>query len=231
MSIKILSVPPKSLTKSISSTASSFKLSNIKSWKKDSNGAFINLAASDFGTTAYGCFRNATGTILEIFEFDPSTIADASVTLNKRGLSFDGDLSTETTAFKLDWSAGTVVQIGTDIPQLLLQIRRMINYNTIVSSGTPTTNVDLYDTITITALAENITSMTTNLTGTPVNFQKLTFRIKDNGTARAITWGASFVAMGVNLPTTTVISKILTVGFIYNTVTATWGCLAKTQEI
>jgi len=36
--------------------------------------------------------------------------------------------------------------------------------------------------------------MTTNLSGTPTNFQSLIIRIKDNGTARAITWGASFEA-------------------------------------
>lgn len=53
--------------------------------------------------------------------------------------------------------------------------------------------------------------MTTNISGTPTDFQKLLIRIKDNGTARAITWGASFEAKGVALPTTTVISKVLTV--------------------
>ena len=50
------------------------------------------------------------------------------------------------------------------------------------------------------------------------NFQKLIFRILDDGTARAITWGTDFQAMGVSLPTTTTASKVLTVGFIYDTV-------------
>lgn len=100
----------------------------------------------------------------------------------------------------------------------------------ISSSATPTINTDVCDAVTITALAAAVTSMTTNLTGTPVNFQKLTIRFKDNGTARAITWGASFEAKGVALPTTTVISKVLTVGFIYDTVTAKWGCVASVQE-
>lgn len=98
------------------------------------------------------------------------------------------------------------------------------------SSATPTINTDNSDAHSITALAAAITSMTSNLTGTPTNFQKLTIRIKDNGTARAITWGASFEAKGVALPTTTVISKVLTVGFIYDTVTSKWGCVASAQE-
>lgn len=101
---------------------------------------------------------------------------------------------------------------------------------TIASSATPTINTDNCNCVTITALAADITSMTTNLSGTPVNFQKLMIRIKDNGTARAITWGAKFEAVGVALPTTTVISKRLTVGFIYDTVTAKWGCVASVQE-
>jgi hypothetical protein len=100
----------------------------------------------------------------------------------------------------------------------------------ITSSATPTINTDDYDAVTITAQAAAITSMTTNLSGTPTNFQRLLFRIKDNGTAWAITWGASFEAKGVALPTTTVLGKVLTVGFIYNTVTSKWGCVASAQE-
>ena len=101
---------------------------------------------------------------------------------------------------------------------------------TITSSATPTVNTDNCDCVTITALAAAITSMTTNLTGTPTNFQKLIYRIKDDWTARAITWGASFEAKGVALPTTTVISKVLTVWFIYDTVTSKRWCVASVQE-
>lgn len=100
----------------------------------------------------------------------------------------------------------------------------------ITSSATPTVNTDNCDCVTITALATDITSMTTNLSGTPTNFQTLLFRIKDDGTARAITWGASFEAKGGALPTTTVISKVLTVGFVYDTVTSKWGCVFSSQE-
>lgn len=98
------------------------------------------------------------------------------------------------------------------------------------SSATPTINTDNVDFHSITALALAITSMTTNLSGTPTNGQKLIIRIKDDGTARAIAWGASFIAMGVDLPTTTTISKVLTVGFIYDTVNSKWGCVASVEE-
>lgn len=114
--------------------------------------------------------------------------------------------------------------------QTLTNKRVTPRVTTETSSATPTINTDNVDAHSITALATAITSMTTNLSGTPTNFQKLIIRFKDNGTARAITWGASFEAKGVALPTTTVISKVLTVGFIYDTVTSKWGCVASAQE-
>lgn len=100
----------------------------------------------------------------------------------------------------------------------------------VASSATPTFSCDDYDAVSITALAADITSMTTGLTGTPVNFQKLLFRFKDDGTPRAIAWGAKFAPKGVALPTTTYASKLTTVGFIYDTVAASWGCVAVQRE-
>jgi len=101
---------------------------------------------------------------------------------------------------------------------------------TITSNANPTINTDNCDVVDITAQAADIASMTTNLSGTPSNFQTLIIRFKDDGNARGITWGTSFEARGTALPTTTVISKILTVGFIYDTTTSKWGCVASQQE-
>lgn len=98
------------------------------------------------------------------------------------------------------------------------------------SSATPTINTDNVDAHSITALATAITSMTSNLSGTPTNFQKLVIRIKDDGTGRAITWGASFESVGATLPTTTTAGKRTTVGLIYDSVAAKWGCVAAVTE-
>lgn len=103
--------------------------------------------------------------------------------------------------------------------------------NSVTSSATPSINVDTTDQFSITALATAITSMTSGLSGTPTNGQKLTIRIKDDGTARSITWGASFVARGATLPTTTVISKYTYVGLIYNSTASIWDCVAVSQEV
>lgn len=100
--------------------------------------------------------------------------------------------------------------------------RRLVTVN--APGATPSTNTDNVDIAKFTGLAAAITSMTTNLSGTPVEGQYLMFQFLDNGTARAITWGASFSATTVALPTTTVISTLLRVGFQWNG--STWACIA-----
>jgi hypothetical protein len=63
--------------------------------------------------------------------------------------------------------------------------------------------------------------------GTPVNGQKLIIRIKDNGTARALTYNSIFRASSdLPLPTTTVLGKVLYMGFIYSTADTKWDLLA-----
>lgn len=93
------------------------------------------------------------------------------------------------------------------------------------SSATPTINTDDTDVYRLTAQAVDITSFTTNLSGTPTEGQML--RIEITGTAaRAITWGSSFEASTVALPTTTVTTERLDVGFVWNSVTSKWRCIA-----
>lgn len=93
-------------------------------------------------------------------------------------------------------------------------------------AAAPTINTDNTDIASITALAQAITSFTTNLSGTPLAGDYLQIQITDNGTARAITWGAKFAATTIALPTTTVISKLLRIGFQWDTVAAVWQCIA-----
>jgi hypothetical protein len=90
------------------------------------------------------------------------------------------------------------------------------------SSATPTINTDNVDIYKITALSTAITSMSSSLSGTPVDGDLLEIQFTDNGTARGIIWGASYVSSTVTLPTTTVISTTLTVILQYYT-TSSYG--------
>lgn len=91
-------------------------------------------------------------------------------------------------------------------------------------SATPAINTDNYDIYQLTAQTADITSFTTNLTGTPTEGDSLIIEITGTA-ARAITWGTKFEASTVALPTTTVTTTKLSVGFLYNTVTAKWRCM------
>ena len=94
---------------------------------------------------------------------------------------------------------------------------------------TPTS--DTADQYNVTALA--VAATIAIPTGTPVDGQKLTLRIKDNGTARALTWTTSaggYRILGTTLPTTTVLSKTVYVGCVYNAADAFWDVVAVAQQ-
>jgi hypothetical protein len=103
--------------------------------------------------------------------------------------------------------------------------------NASATSGNLTINGDTTDLY----VAEGLTGAITFLqpSGTPVNGQKLLIRIKDNGTARGITWTTSagaFRAVGITLPTTTVLSKVTYVGCVYNSADSFWDAVATVTQ-
>ena len=92
------------------------------------------------------------------------------------------------------------------------------------SAATIDPNIASFDQYNLTAQAA---ALTINAPiGTPVDGNKLTFRILDNGTARAITWNATYVAIGVALPATTVASKTTYIGCVYNANNTRWDVIA-----
>jgi hypothetical protein len=89
-------------------------------------------------------------------------------------------------------------------------------------------NSDSYDQYSLTAQGSILTVSAD--AGSPTNGQKMIFRITGTATAYAITWttgtSKSFQAVGTVLPTTTVASKIIYVGCIYNSTAARWDAVA-----
>lgn len=100
---------------------------------------------------------------------------------------------------------------------------------TITSSATPTPNADITDIYTITALAEDATFGAP--TGSPVNGQKLTIRIKDDGTARGLNWDTIYrVVSDIALPSATITSKTLYYVFIYNSTDSKWDLIVRSNN-
>lgn len=69
-----------------------------------------------------------------------------------------------------------------------------------------------------------------NPSGSPLDGQSFLFRIKDNGTARGISWGANYRGVGVTLPNTTVIGKTLYIGGKWNAADTKVDIIAIGQE-
>ena len=97
-----------------------------------------------------------------------------------------------------------------------------------VTSSATVTPVSTNDLVTITAQATGLTLA--NPTGTFVEGQALMIRIKDNGTARTIAFDTNYRAIGITLPTTTVISKTMYLGIIYNSTDAKWDIVGLNQQ-
>lgn len=95
--------------------------------------------------------------------------------------------------------------------------------NQTTSASTITPTGDTSDQYNVTALAANATIAAPS--GTPKNGQRLILRIKDNGTARTLTWNAIYRSVGAPLPSTTVISKTLYVDMVYNTADTKWDVM------
>lgn len=98
----------------------------------------------------------------------------------------------------------------------------------VVSSATVTPNASNDDGVAVSAQAADITFA--NPSGTPTEFQTMIIRIKDNGTARLISFGTKYRAMGTALPTTTVISQLLYMVFEYHLADDKWDLLSAAQQ-
>jgi hypothetical protein len=130
-----------------------------------------------------------------------------------------------TTAITLPTSGTLATLAGTET---LTNKRVDPRVTSAASASTLTPSVATADVYAYTALAAGLTINAP--TGTPVDGDKLIFRILDNGTARALTWDATYTVIGVTLPTTTTASKTTYVGCIYNANNTRWDVIAVTTQ-
>lgn len=187
-------------------------------------------AALGVGTIELG---HATDTTIARVSAGIISVEGVSVPLNSitnthTALQIELGHASDTTIARV--SAGVISVEGVTIPSIsststLTNKRVTKRTGTTTSSATPTINTDNVDFYSLTAQTADITSFTTNLSGTPTEAQTLWIAITGTG-ARAITWGSSFEASTVALPTTTVSTNRLDVGFVWNTVTSKWRCVA-----
>jgi hypothetical protein len=118
--------------------------------------------------------------------------------------------------------------VGTTDTQTLTNKRIDPRVTSTTSNTSPAPDVSTTDLYILTALAGNATFGVP--TGSPVQGTKLTIRIKDNGSTRTLTWNSVYRAMGVGLPSATIASKTMYIGFIYNSTDTKWDCVSVSNE-
>lgn len=213
-------------------TGNSFSINGVAVTANTGTGAVARAAGPTFTTPTLGVATAttvnkvtitapATGSTLTITDGKTLTVS-SNLTISMSGSIAGGGVSQ---TFTMPSSTDTITGIAATQTLTNKRITRRLT-TTNAPGATPTTNTDNVDIINFTGLATAITSMTTNLSGTPVDGDLLEFRFTDNGTARAITWGASFESTTVALPTTTAISTMLRVLLEWNATASKWDCIA-----
>jgi hypothetical protein len=167
---------------------------------KDATGGYAGLTLFKIN------FRNALNTFTSFFT-NSNTAARTYTFQDRNGtIADDTDLATK---------------VGLTDTATLTNKRITQRVVAVTQHATPSYNTDNGDVFRITGLAQAITNMSTNKTGTPVHGDRIIFEFTDDGTGRAIAWGTGFEASGtIALPTTTTANVMLTAAFRYNSTTS-----------
>jgi hypothetical protein len=159
-----------------------------------------------------------TATAVDYVQITGGTTATKVVTISAQGSDSNIDLA--------------LVPKGTGRITVSTSIKPKVNSAANVASPLAWDSTS-YDEYAITALANALT-INADANASPADGQKIMFRFKDNGTARALTWTTgstnSFRVVGVTLPTTTVANKLVYIGCIYNAADSRWDAVAVSQE-
>lgn len=192
------------------------------------------LTTPALGTPASGTLTNATGLPAAAVLAGSFGAGAYVISTSLQAATIELGHATDTTLVRV--SAGVVSIEGVNIADIS-SAQTITNKRIeprVVSAASYTTDtgtslsVATTDIFVITAQAGAL--LFNNPGGTAVQGQKLVIRIKDNATARALTWGIEYRAMGTALPSTTVLSKTLYLGFFYNSTDTKWDLVASAQE-
>jgi hypothetical protein len=112
------------------------------------------------------------------------------------------------------------------------RVTSRVGSNGVTISGNITPTSDTADQYNITGLTG--TSNIQIPSGTPTDGQRLSIRIKDDGTGRTLTWvttAGGYRVIGTTLPLTTTANKTIYVGCVYNNADSFWDVVAVASEV
>lgn len=183
--------------------------------------------------TIYTCSDSTTGAAVWDLQLEGTVTSVSALTIGTTGTDITSTVATGTTTPVITLNVPTAsatnrgVLSTTDWSAFNAKASYTPRVQSVTSSAT-VTPTNLNDLVKITTQAAALALA--NPTGTWDEGQPLMIRIKDNGTARAITFDTNYRAIGVTLPTTTVISKTTYLGIIYNSTDTKWDVIGVTTQ-
>lgn len=213
----------------------------------EDNGSFSSsqtdytIALSSEGTQRFVAFFGNTSSTVTKVEGTESTVAEmpatpADTVLLGYVLVTDGAVS-ETPdlsgyLLRADKATKAEAQTGTNDEKYLTPLAgtgiRNPRVSSVVSSATLSLNLDLYDCLSVTALAADVTSVT--LSGSFTDFRPVVFRFKSTG-VWTVTLGSQFHDAGGGVTFSTAANKSTTVACMYDSVRAKFGVLRIVRSI
>lgn len=191
-----------------------------------------NGTIGDYLPLAGGTLTGALGitTINKVTVTAPATSATLTIANGSSLITSGANSLTLTTTGTTNATipTGTTTLVARDSTDTLTNKRIQVRVSSTTSASSLTPDISSVDFYEYTALAAALTI--NNPTGTPVNGELLNFRLRDNGTARALTYGNQFRSMTATLPTTTVANKTHRILCEWNATTSTWDCLAVSAQ-
>jgi hypothetical protein len=145
------------------------------------------------------------------------------------GTGLSGGTITSTGTIAIDSTVATLSGTQTFTNK---RVTSRIGSNGATTSGNITPTSDTADQFNITGLTG--TSAIQIPSGTPTDAQRLSIRIKDNGTARTLSWvttAGGYRVIGTTLPLTTTANKTIYVGCVYNSADSFWDVVAVASEV